>query len=187
MQARRLGEDDGRLVLEESINRILSVAVVHEFLSQNETSNINIREMAQRIISQTGQSIVDPSKHISLAVAGPSVYLPAQQATICALAINELVQNALEHAFEHKGQGSITVALGDDGERITVSVRDDGEGLPEGFDLMRDGSLGLRIVRALVEDDLRGTFELRGEDGLEAVAVFPKSTFGGGELWNARE
>jgi len=66
-------------------------------------------------------------------------------------------------------------------------VRDDGEGLPEGFDLMRDGSLGLRIVQALVQDDLRGTFELRGNEGVEAIAVFPKSTLGGGENWNEKE
>ncbi len=187
MQARRVGESEGKLLLGESINRILSVAVVHEFLSQDETSSINIREVAQRIVSQTAQSIMDPDKHISLKVTGPGVHLPAQQATICALAINELVQNALVHAFEHKNEGCIAVTLGDDGERISVSVRDDGEGLPEGFDLMRDGSLGLRIVRALVEDDLRGTFELRGNEGVEAIAIFSKSTVGGGEPWSERE
>jgi two-component sensor histidine kinase len=186
MQARRVGKAEGKLILEESINRILSVAVVHEFLSQNETRSINIRDVAQRIVSQTAQSIMDPSKRINLKVTGPSVYLPAQQATICALAINELVQNALEHAFEHKHEGRISVSLGDDGESISISVRDDGEGLPEGFDLMRDGSLGLRIVQALVQDDLRGTFELRGNEGVEAIAVFPKSTLGGGENWSEK-
>jgi len=186
MQARRVGETEGKLILEESINRILSVAVVHEFLSQNETRNINIREVTQRIVSQIAQGILDPSKRISLKVTGPNVYLPAQQATICALAINELVQNALEHAFEHKHEGRISVSLGDDGESISISVRDDGEGLPEGFDLMRDGSLGLRIVQALVQDDLRGTFELRGNEGVEAIAVFPKSTLGGGEDWSEK-
>lgn len=187
MQARRAGEGEARLVLEESINRILSVAVVHEFLSQNEMSSINIREVAQRIVGQTAQSILDPSKHISLKVTGPSVHLPAQQATICALAINELVQNALEHAFERKNEGRIAISLSDDGEHVSVSVKDDGEGLPEGFDLMRDGSMGLRIVQALVEDDLRGTFELRGNGGVEAVAVFSKSVMGGGERWNGEE
>jgi len=187
MQARRADKAEGRLILEESINRILSVAVVHEFLSQNESSSINIREVAQRIVSQTAQGIVDPSKHVHLEVNGPSIFLPAQRATICALAINELVQNALEHAFEHKDEGRVAVSLADDGEQVSVSVRDDGEGLREGFDLARDASLGLRIVQSLVQDDLRGTFELRGNEGVEAIAVFSKSTLGGGDTWSARE
>ena len=187
MQARRAGEGDGRMILEGSINRILSVAVVHEFLSQNETGSIDVREVAQRILSQAAQSIVDPDKHIELEVTGPSVYLPGQRATICALAINELVQNAFEHAFEHKDEGRVAVSLAEDGDRLSVSVRDDGDGLPEGFDLARDGSLGLRIVQSLVQDDLKGTFELRGNEGVEAVAVFSKSTLGGVDTWNERE
>ena len=175
IQARRISESKARNILDETVNRILSIAVVHEFLSNSEETNINIREVSQRIISQTLQGIGDPSKRIRLEVSGPSVFLPAQQATVCALIINELVQNALQHGFEDRGEGFISVALEDTGEQIVIRVHDNGEGLDRDFDLMRNGSLGLQIVHTLVQDDLRGTFELRSNDGVEAVASFPKT------------
>ena len=74
----------------------------------------------------------------------------------------------------------------DKGEQIVVRVHDNGEALAQDFDLMRDGSLGLRIVHTLVKDDLGGTFELRSNDGVEAIAVFPKIRLGGETRWRER-
>ncbi|HSR31497.1 MAG TPA: histidine kinase, partial [Anaerolineae bacterium] len=65
----------------------------------------------------------------------------------------------------------------DNGEQITISVDDDGVGLPEEFDLARTSSLGLQIVKILAEGDLKGSFELRDRDkGVSAVVTFPKHT-----------
>ena len=175
IQSRRLGESEARSILDETIQRILSIAEVHDFLSHSDEATINIREVTQRIISQTIQGIGDPNKKISMEVSGPSVFLPAQQATACALVINELVQNALQHAFEERCEGSIRVTLQDNGEQISVNVHDDGEGLEADPDLMREGSLGLRIVQTLVQDDLGGTFELQNNNGVEALVMFPKT------------
>lgn len=190
LQARRATDTAVNRVLTESVNRILSVAVVHEFLSQNESATISIREVGQRILAQTVAGVVDPNKEISFRLLGSSLYLPTQQATVCALVINELVQNAVEHGYEERTRGEITVTLSDDGDRVTVVVEDDGEGLPDGFNVTSDGSLGLRIVQTLVEADLKGQFLLssRGEsgEGVRAMVSFPKSTLGGETRWNAR-
>ena len=188
MQARRSKEPEVGRALGESVNRILSVAVVHEFLSQHESAVINVREICQRIVSQTVAGVCDPSKQISFKLQGGSAYLPTQQATVCALVINELVQNALEHGYDGRSRGEITVTVKDDGQQVTILVEDDGEGLREGFDVATDGSLGLRIVRTLVEADLKGQFVLRnagtGHPGVQAVIAFPKSTLGGEGRWN---
>ena len=190
LQARRSGDPTVSHILGESVNRILSVAVVHEFLSQNETAAISIREMTQRILSQTVTGVLDPGKDITFRLQGGNPYLTAQQATVCALVINELVQNALEHGYDGRDKGLVTVTLKDEGERVTVLVEDDGEGLPEGFNVSTDGSLGLRIVQTLVEEDLKGRFVLENGTsegiGVRAVVTFPKSTAGGEEGWNAR-
>lgn len=188
LQARRTGDPAASRILAESVNRILSVAVVHEFLSQNELATISIRDVGQRILSQTATGVMDPRKEISFRLLGGSLYLPTQQATVCALVINELVQNALEHGFEGRSRGVITVTLKDDGEQVTVLVEDDGAGLRDGFNVASDGSLGLRIVQTLVEEDLKGRFILEsGEaDGVRATVAFPKSTSGGEQHWNAR-
>jgi len=180
LQSRRVESEETKRALQEGINRILSVAVIHEFLAHQDARVINIRDVSQRIIHQIQEGILDREKSIRLELRGPNIYLPTQPATVCALTINELLQNALEHGYERQEGGTVTVNIKDNGEYITISVDDDGIGLPEEFDLARTGSLGLQIVKALAEGDLKGKFELIGRDkGVSAVVTFPKQTQGG--------
>lgn len=175
MQARRVSGDEARAVLEESMGRILSVAVVHEFLSRNAEGTINLRDVANRIVGQIQQGLIDPEKCMHLSVTGPDIWLPAERATQCALVINELVQNAIEHGMAHRDEGNVKVELIDDGEKISIIVMDDGRGLPEGFNMEADANLGLRIVQSMVERDLRGEFILLGTVGTQAIVRFEKS------------
>jgi len=186
MSARRASSEETRQALQEGINRIMSVAVIHEFLSHQESQVINIREVSQRIINQMRQGVLDPEKQIHLDLRGPNIYLPARQATACAMVVNELLQNAVEHGYERRPGGTVSVQLVDDGDGVTITIQDDGVGLPADFDRERAESLGLQIVRTLVEDDLRGQFELKGGDGVRAVVSFPKLV-GGDEIWNEPE
>jgi len=179
MQARRVESPEARSVLTEGVNRILSVAVVHEFLSQNAQGSINLYEVANRIIGQVKGGLIDPSKRVSLSLSGSAIWLPAEQATRCALVINELVQNALEHGIAGRDEGTIKVEMVDEGEHVAIVVTDDGQGLPEGFDLDTDSHLGLCIVRNMVERDLRGRFSLNSALGTRAMVEFDKSTVGG--------
>ena len=181
LQARRVSTAEAKAVLEESVNRVLSVAVVHEFLSQNAQGMINLLEVAHRILTQVQQALVDPGKSIQLRVKGSDIWLPAERATHCALVINELVQNAIEHGMAHREEGFVDVELVDRGEEVNIVVTDNGEGLPTGFALESSANLGLRIVRSMVERDLKGQFELRGDGyGTRAVVHFCKSALGGG-------
>ena len=180
LQSRRAESEETRRALQEGINRILSVAVIHEFLAHQSARVINIRDVSQRIIEQVREGVLDRERRIDLELRGPNIYLPTQPATVCALVINELLLNALEHGYERQVGGIVTVNLKDDGEQITISVDDDGKGLPEGFDPTRTDSLGLQIVRTLAENDLKGSFELHGRDkGVSAVVTFPKQSQGG--------
>jgi two-component sensor histidine kinase len=180
LQARRAESNEVRRALQEGTSRILSVAVIHEFLAHQEARVINIRDVSQRIITQVQEGVMDWEAGIRLDLRGPNIYLPTQPATVCALVINELLQNALEHGYERQKGGTVTVNLSDDGEQITISVDDDGVGLPEEFDLGQTNSLGLHIVKALAEGDLKGSFELHSRDqGVSAIVTFPKHTQGG--------
>ncbi|MGQ9501679.1 MAG: histidine kinase N-terminal domain-containing protein [Anaerolineae bacterium] len=181
MQARRAGSSEARQTIEEAVNRILSVAVIHEFLSRQEARMINMREVGSRIITQVQQGLVAPDKHITFGIEGPPIYLPSRQATACALVLNELLQNALEHGFEERTMGHIQVILENGGDQVIMRVRDNGSGLPTDFDLSEaeSRSLGLYIVRTLVQEDLKGVLEIYNRDGVEAVVTFPKSILGG--------
>ncbi len=169
MQARRSESEATRHDLQEALARILSVAVIYEFLSLKETQSINIRDVGQRIITQVRQ-IVTPGKQVSFSVDGPAIYLPSQQATACALVVNELIQNAMEHGFETQDHGHIKLKLIDGGDSVRLEVCDNGTLLPDDFSLDKPTSLGLQIVRTLVEGDLHGRVWLMNRDD-EVVAT----------------
>jgi len=81
MQARRASAEDVGEALRQSVSRILSVAVVHEFLSKDESSVINIHEVCGRIVNEVTRGTLDPSKRITLRLEGSASFLlPAQQA-----------------------------------------------------------------------------------------------------------
>jgi two-component sensor histidine kinase len=174
LQARRATSEEAALALKEAVGRIMSVAVVHEFLTKDESSIINIHEVCNRIMEEFVHGTLDPEKDIKLKLEGESQFmLPAQQATSCALIVNELIQNAVEHGFERKHQGSIVVRLVQTDDSMRVEIEDDGEGLPDGFDLAH-GGLGLQIIQTLVRDDLKGEFLLENGEGVRAVVSFPR-------------
>lgn len=166
MQARRTGSEEARTDLTEAVNRVLSMSVIHEYLSQSDSRSINVRDVCNRIASQLREVALSPDQEIEVRVQGPNIRLPASQATPTALVINELLLNALEHGMKDRTQGIISVTLTDLGDAVQLEVCDDGSGLPPDFTLQTSTSLGLQIVHTLVTDDLKGT--VRFENGASA-------------------
>ncbi len=182
MQSRRAENPEVQVQLNEAVNRVLAVAVIHEFLSRDDDQAINIRDVCQRIVTQTQRAAVTPDKQITLRVQGPPIYLPSQQATACALVANELVLNALEHAFAGREQGTVLMQLADEGDQVVLEVIDDGVGLEETAGQEPTNSLGLTIVRTLVEGDLKGQLVMeRADPGTRVVVRFGKEVRSGGE------
>jgi two-component sensor histidine kinase len=83
--------------------------------------------------------------------------------------VNELVQNALEHAFVGRERGRVSIALQQAPDMLTVQVQDDGVGLAE----ESPRQLGLELIETLVCEDLSGTWSLVGEDGTTATIRVP--------------
>ncbi|MCS7002672.1 MAG: sensor histidine kinase, partial [Dehalococcoidia bacterium] len=175
LQARRSANPEVADLLQASVNRVLSVAVVHEFLSHDEDATINIRDVTARIISEV-HGILDPEKDIRIVLQGDNVLLPAQQATSTALVINELLQNSVKHGYVDRDRGVVVVALREQDGRITIEIADDGVGLQQPLPTESDAHLGLTIVRTLVREDLRGEFSLTSDRGVTARVTFPRLT-----------
>lgn len=180
MQARRSQSDEAKQHLTDAVNRVLSMSVIHEFLSQDEHRAINFRDVCQRIANQVVQVANSPEKEAVVQVYGPSVRLPASQATPAALVVNELLLNAVEHGLANRSQGKIEVQVNDLGDAVELRVEDDGEGLPPNFKPEQSTSLGLQIVRTLVTDDLKGLLQMESltPTGTRAVVTFPKKPLG---------
>jgi two-component sensor histidine kinase len=158
LQARRVPDGQGRAALEEAVRRVGSIAIVHETLSQTFEEAVDFDEVADRlrlmVVDVGARDAVVGSRR-----SGSFGQLPAETATPLAMVLTELLQNSVEHAFgERPGQLVVTARrlVG----RLHVSVEDDGVGLPDGFDPDASTSLGLSIVRTLVESELDGVLEV---------------------------
>lgn len=155
IQARRCGNDFTKKILQENVGRVLSIAAIHDILTQNshsfhEIDSITLLEQLRKNL----QAFVPAGKAVTLRVSGASVKLSPDVASSVSLVVNELITNALEHAFVGRDRGSITVSFLAGSLFHTITVADDGVG----FDVSkpRTGSLGLNIVDATVRDKLHG-------------------------------
>jgi len=167
---------EARKSLRDSINRIKSIAAVHQLLSGEQLRVTDITELARQICDISQHTLVHPDRQISAAIAGPAIYLPSKQATALALVLNELVANAFEHAFAPDQPGSVRIELAQRESRVTVAVADNGRGMPQGFYLETDSGLGLQIVKTLVEKDLGGAlrFDVPPDGGTRVTLTFYK-------------
>lgn len=161
--------------MNDTLNRILAIAAVHELLSREDLDSVSVKKVAEQILTATKQSVVAPGKSLYTLVEGPDIRLPLNQATSLALVINELVQNAVEHGFATIDEGRIWVKLEETDSEIALYILNDGQPLPEGFDPAKTSSLGLRIVMDLVRGGLGGTFVMENKDGILATVRFPKA------------
>jgi two-component sensor histidine kinase/putative methionine-R-sulfoxide reductase with GAF domain len=149
-----------RKALQDSVNRILAIAAVHEVLTEHREDDVDLGELVDRLRAMLVQGLV-AGKDV-VAELEP-VSLAGQQATALALIFTELFQNALEHGGEH-----VSITLAQLNGDVVLTIADDGRGLAGDGD-----GTGLSIVRALVRDELRGTFELASGGGTRARVVFP--------------
>jgi two-component sensor histidine kinase len=173
LQAETLDNEQARTALEESQRRVLSMAMIHEYLYATENlDRVNFGKYVHQLANELLASYSIVSNSVDLAVEAEEIDLPVDRAIPCALILNELLSNALKYAFPAGRRGEIKVQFGrlQSGE-LSLSCQDDGIGISDSFDWRNPHSLGLRIVSILtkqingelvLEDRAGGTgFELR--------------------------
>jgi two-component system, sensor histidine kinase PdtaS len=151
---------DARRALDDSVNRILAIAAVHEVLTERRDESVDLGELLDRLRSMLVQGLAG-DKRVEASLE--AVTLAGGRATALALVFSELLQNALEH-----GGPSVRIELSRRNGAVVLAIADDGGGIenaPQGT--------GLSIVQALVRDELGGTLSLEDAGGLRAEVVFP--------------
>src|SRR5438067_8777656 len=161
LQARAADGVDPQKALDDSVNRILAIAAVHEVLTEQREEEVELAELLERLRAMLVQGL-GAGKDVRAELE--QVALAGTRATALALVFSALFQNALEH-----GGQSVRVELARRDGEVVLAIADDGAGLADDG----DGGTGLSIVRALVRDELGGTFDLRHEGGTRAEVVFP--------------
>jgi len=173
LQGRRFTSPEAKLAIEESVRRIRAIALVHETLSREAGDDVAFVEIVRPLTRMVEEGMSSPEHPVHFSVEGDGAFLPATIATPLSVVLNELLQNAIDHAFPphldlRSQPGRVVVTLHNDGERLEVTVVDDGVGLPEDFSVDAVTGLGLSIVRTLVSSELMGSIELeRGSRGGE--------------------
>src|SRR5215212_9139654 len=157
LQARSNGVEP-RKALEDSVNRILAIAAVHEVLTEQRDEVVDLHELLDRLRAMLVQGL-GADKTIETALA--SVSLGGDKATALALVFSELLQNALEH-----GGDRIRVELERRGSDVVLTISDDGGGF------RGETGTGLSIVEALVRDELGGELRFLDDGGFRAEVVF---------------
>ncbi len=174
LQARRLAAPEARAALEEAVRRIGSIAIVHETLSHTPEEIVDFDDITERVAAMAGE-VSAPEVQVTPVIAGRFGLLPAVVATPLALVLTELMQNALQHGLAPAPGappcGMLRVNADRTATRLVMTVEDNGAGLPAGFSLDATTSLGLQIVRTLVEAELGGSLAISPRPGGGTVVL----------------
>ncbi len=174
LQAAQIKDERLSTAFDEARDRIQAMALIHETLYQSgDLSAIDFKAYLSRLARNLVQAYGAGSGRIRLQVEVEDVSLSIDQAIPCGLVINELVANALKHAFPRGQAGEVLIQARPVGrEEIELVVDDDGVGLPPGLDWRNPETLGLKIVTGLVEIQLGGGVALSQDRGVRFTIRF---------------
>ena len=162
LQARRLGSAEAKAAVESSVRRISSIAMVHEHLALDTTSELDFDEVVGPLVRLVEEGLAPAERPLKIQVEGAVGEIDGETAMPLAVVLVELVQNAFQHAAPPAGPGELVeVRLARTASTLTMRVTDDGPGVGEGFSLDRDAGLGLTIVRTFVVHDLGGSITIK--------------------------
>ena len=171
LQYRRIDSKEFHDAMNESINRILSIAVTHEILAKEGLDEVSIKEVINRIkFSMVGFEKED-NVRLDINILGDDIRLSSNNATSIALVVNEIIQNSLKHAFMGRSMGEISIIIEQGNSYSTITIIDNGIGF--NVEKVFSNSLGLMIVRSLVNDKLEGNLNIySNNEGTKVVFDF---------------
>jgi PAS domain S-box-containing protein len=172
MQGREVDDPRVSAALEECQSRIHSIAAIHDGLYlSDDFARVALASYARSLVTRIMQASGVPPSTVAVEVAIADVELGVDRAIPCGLLINELVTNALKHAFPDGRRGKVRVEIRPVDDQLELSVDDDGVGMADGVDVSGQSSLGLRLVSILV-DQLDASLAIQRDAGTRVAIRF---------------
>lgn len=175
LQARSSGNPELSEMLNNIQGRIRSMAMIHEKLyNTNDFKRIELSNYV-KILSQDlfNTHNINPRKIDLTIQTDGEVYVDVTKAIPCGLVLNELISNALKHAFPGDRKGKLQIIISETkNAKIDIVVRDNGVGLPDNIDIHQPQTLGLELVNGLVKNQLDGQIEVRRNNGTKIRLKF---------------
>ena len=160
LQSRRVEDPVASAALAEAVRRVASIALVHETLSNQSAETVEFDQVFDQIIKNAVE--LNP-RSIEFKKLGNFGSFDSKIATALSLVITELIHNALEHGLSETGN-LLQVEVKIEGNQYSVTVSDNGSGLPDNFDIEKSSNLGLQIVNTLTKNELNGNIKLFRKD-----------------------
>jgi two-component sensor histidine kinase/PAS domain-containing protein len=159
--------------LSEIRSRILAMALIHDKMYKSSTfARIELRDYLTDLVTSISK-FFSREKIVKMNLDIQSVQISSKTVVPFALLVNEIVTNAFKYAFSKTEEGVLTVRLTQDEKDITLSISDNGPGLPEGGDVRKGKTLGFKLFGLFVKQ-LKGSFDIDGSQGLNFTVRFPK-------------
>jgi PAS domain S-box-containing protein len=173
MQKRQLRDEAARQALVDCKARVETIGLIHEELHQTrDFAHVHLGQYVKRLAHGLFQAVGPSSSGISLEIDVDDVALPVGRVIPCGLILNELITNALKHAFPGRDRGVVSIEVRETDDRVVVSVTDDGVGMPQAFDPGTSSSLGMQLVEMLSRQ-LDGRVEIARGNGTSIRLTFP--------------
>ncbi len=183
LSARKVNEESpsARKALQKSVGCLASIAAIHNLLARDPVSDVlQLPELVQQL-SQHLLISIGAENRIGVKVDVSPLALNAREATALVLILVELLWNSVEHGFPGEASGQITLRTVAGDDLAVLEVRDNGRGLPAGFDVDMERNLGLGLVTRLARRDLGGSISARNDGGAVFSVSFPARAFEGWE------
>lgn len=158
LQGRRTKNEEAKMILDESMNRILAIATTHELLAKVGVDQVNIRDVLENIKNNTLQYFQKPTTRVAIKIEGDNFQVDSEISTSVALVVSELMHNSLQHAFPNRPEGLIHIQITRGQMYSNIEVSDDGKGFD--FELVKGSSLGLNIVISIIKEKLKGNLRI---------------------------
>lgn len=159
-------------IMDQGQNRIRSMSLIHQQLYESENlDQINFKEYVDILIKDISVMLQSETNNITISLEAPEFHLNIDTAVPLGLILNELIMNAFKHAFSKDRKGTILISVINNKEQYKMEVIDNGNGLPEDFDLSNTDSLGLKLVKGLSRQ-IGGSCEFVNKDGTTAIIKF---------------
>ena len=173
LQSNNIDDERIKEALKESQSRVYAMSAVHETLHGSENlSEIDLKVYLAKITTTIFQTYsVNPDK-VKLNYDVERIPISINQASPLGLIINELISNSLKYAFPDDRNGEINVSMKKLDKELELTVMDDGVGIPDGLDWKNSSTLGLKLVRTLVENQLDGSIDIENKNGTKFIIKF---------------
>jgi len=173
LQAQNTVNEEAKMVLRDSQLRINSMALIHEKLYQSDNlSLIQFGKYIGELTDVISDSHITKEKPIKIEINSDLVEFTITQAIPCGLLMNEIVTNALKHAFKDRKNGTISISLKKKENIIQLVISDDGAGLPDNFEELKANSLGMTLIYTLA-NQLNAEMNIESERGTVYKLTFP--------------